>query len=153
MCQREYLISRIFKLLLVLLKRAYFPCIVVSHKCFTSILFFSASISLSLLRPFATSNRRGKLEPKCVPQLLLGSLLGTCQSARGQSLFFLSLVTTQEALTKVNWAQFPSRFFSNECRLLAFSLFSVCNTLRIHGSIAGSPAHLRFHQFNTGRTE
>ena len=34
MCQREYLISKIFKLLLVLLKRAYVPLIAVSHKCF-----------------------------------------------------------------------------------------------------------------------
>ena len=34
MCQREYLISRIFKLLLVLLKRAYFPRAAVSHKYF-----------------------------------------------------------------------------------------------------------------------
>ena len=31
MCQREYLISRIFKLLVVLLKRAYFPRIAVSN--------------------------------------------------------------------------------------------------------------------------
>ena len=34
MCQREYLISRIFKLVLALLKGAYFPRIAVSHKCF-----------------------------------------------------------------------------------------------------------------------
>ena len=34
MCQHEYVISRIFKLLLVLLKRAYFPRIAVSHKSF-----------------------------------------------------------------------------------------------------------------------
>ena len=34
MCQREYLISRIFKLLVVLLKRAYFLLVAVSHKCF-----------------------------------------------------------------------------------------------------------------------
>ena len=38
MCQREYLISKIFRLLLVLLKRAYFPRIAVSHKCFKSCL-------------------------------------------------------------------------------------------------------------------
>ena len=38
MCQREYLISRIFKLLLVLLKGAYFPRIAVSHKCFRVVL-------------------------------------------------------------------------------------------------------------------
>ena len=37
MCQREYLISRILKLLLVLSKRAYFPRIAVSHKCFSVI--------------------------------------------------------------------------------------------------------------------
>ena len=35
MCQREYLITRISQLLLVLLKRAYFPRIAVSHKCFS----------------------------------------------------------------------------------------------------------------------
>ena len=34
MCQGEYLISRIFTLLLVSLKRAYFPRFAVSHKCF-----------------------------------------------------------------------------------------------------------------------
>ena len=37
MCLREYLISRIFRLLLLLLKRAYFPCIAVSHKCLSVI--------------------------------------------------------------------------------------------------------------------
>lgn len=40
MCQREYLISRIFELLVVLLKRAYFPLITVSHKCFTVCTFY-----------------------------------------------------------------------------------------------------------------
>ena len=34
MFKREYLISRKFKSLTVLLKRAYFPRITVSHKCF-----------------------------------------------------------------------------------------------------------------------
>ena len=34
MCQRVYLLSRIFDLLFVVLKRAYFPRIAVSHKCF-----------------------------------------------------------------------------------------------------------------------
>ena len=52
---------------------------------FYSILF---CVNLSLLRPFATSNRRGKLEPKCVPQLLPVLLLATRQSAIGQFLFF-----------------------------------------------------------------
>ena len=37
---------------------------------------------------------KGKLEPKCVPQLLLGSLLLTRQSAIAH--FFLSLVTVPE---------------------------------------------------------
>ena len=67
---------------------------------FYSILF--CVNSPSLLRPFATSNRRGKLDPKCVPQLLSVLLLGTRQSAIGQFLFFLSLITVQEVFTKLN---------------------------------------------------
>ena len=55
MCQCEYLISRIIKLLLVLLKRAYFPRIAVSHKCFivSGILFSSepTCLTFSLATP------------------------------------------------------------------------------------------------------
>ena len=46
---------------------------------------------------------------KCVPQLFLGSLLGTRRSAIGQ-FFPLRSVTTPEVFAKINWAQFPSRF-------------------------------------------
>ena len=50
-CECEYLISRIIKLLLVLLKRAYFPSIAVSHKCFmvSGILFSSEPTCLTFL--------------------------------------------------------------------------------------------------------
>ena len=71
--------------------------------------------------PFATlettkkQNKRKKqakkkLEPKCVPQFILGSLLGTRQSAVGQ-FFFLSLVTVPEVFMKVKSAKFSSFFF------------------------------------------
>ena len=42
--------------------------------------------------PFTTLETTRELEPKCVPQLFLGLLLGTHQSAIGQ-FFFQSLVT------------------------------------------------------------
>ena len=51
-----------------------------------------------------------KLEPKCVPQFILGSLLGTRQSAVGQ-FFSLSLVTVPEVFMKVKSAKFSSFFF------------------------------------------
>ena len=50
---------------------------------------------------------RRELEPKCVPQLLLGSLLGTRRSAIGQ--FFSLSLAVPEVFAKVNSAQFPSR--------------------------------------------
>ena len=50
---------------------------------------------------------RKELEPKCVPQLCLGSLLVRRQSAIGQ-FFSLSQVT----IPKVNLAQFTSHFIS-----------------------------------------
>ena len=63
MCQREYLISRIFRLLLVLLKRAYFPRIAVSHKVFQNLSqnsIFEARTSLQKRRtdPNKESNQQ-----------------------------------------------------------------------------------------------
>ena len=46
------------------------------------------------------------MEPKCVPQVFLGRLLGTRRSAIGQ-FFSLSLVTVPDVFAKVNSAQFP----------------------------------------------
>ena len=46
-----------------------------------------------------------ELEPKCLPQLFLGSLLVTRRSAIGQ-FFFLSLVTVPEVFAWVNSARF-----------------------------------------------
>ena len=46
------------------------------------------------------------MEPKCIPQLFLGWLLGTRWSAIGQ-FFSLSLVTVPEVFAKENSAQFP----------------------------------------------
>ena len=65
--------------------------------------------------PFATlettkKKQTNKLEPKCVPQLFLRSLLGTRQSAVGQ-FFSLSLVTVPEVFMKVKSAKFSSCFF------------------------------------------
>ena len=51
---------------------------------------------------FATLETRRELEPKCVPQLFLGSLLETRQSAIGH--FPPSLVTVPEVFAKVNLA-------------------------------------------------
>ena len=55
MCQREYLISRIFKLLLVLLKGAYFPRIAVSHKCFRVVLMEARPGEIRGPRPLVTA--------------------------------------------------------------------------------------------------
>ena len=46
------------------------------------------------------------MEPKCVSQLFLGSLLGKCRSTIGH--FFPSLVTVPEVFAKVYSAQFSS---------------------------------------------
>ena len=64
-----------------------------------------------LLYSFATLEMRGELEPKYIPQLLLGSLLGEHRSAIGQ-FFPLSLVTVPEVFAEVYSVQFPSRFNS-----------------------------------------
>ena len=57
-----------------------------------------------------TNKQTNKLEPKCVPQLFLRSLLGTRESAVGQ-FFSLSLVTVPEVFMKVKSAKFSSCFF------------------------------------------
>ena len=46
-----------------------------------------------------------ELEPKCVPQLCLGLLLGTRRSAIGQ-VFFLSVVTVPEVFAKLTRLSF-----------------------------------------------
>ena len=43
-----------------------------------------------------------------MPQVFLGSLLGTCRSAIGRFFFALALVTVPEVFAKVNSAQFSS---------------------------------------------
>ena len=65
--------------------------------------------------PFAIRHFRSEkeMEPKCVPQLFRGSLLGTRRSAIGQ-FFSVSLVTVPEVFAKVNSPQFLSHFSS--CR-------------------------------------
>ena len=55
-----------------------------------------------LIRQFINDR---KLEPRCVPQLFLGWLLGTRQWAIGQ-LVFLTLITVPDVFAKVNSAQF-----------------------------------------------
>ena len=49
---------------------------------------------------FTTLETRGELEPKYVPQLLLGSLLGTRQSAMA-NVFPRSLKPSQKSLRKL----------------------------------------------------
>ena len=69
-----------------------------------------------------TLEARRELEPKCVPQLFLGSLLETCQSAIGQ-LFYLSIVTVPEVF--VNAAQLSSisaNLFDENCANSTHSL-------------------------------
>ena len=64
------------------------------------------------LRKFSYSSleMRRNLEPKCIPQLFLGSLVETRRSAIGQ-FFSLSLVTVPEVFAKVNSVQFVSLSF------------------------------------------
>ena len=69
----------------------------------------SAGRELYDISEFATLETKRELEPKCVPQLFPGSLLGMRRSAIGQ-FFFLSLVTIPEVFAKVNSAQFPCLF-------------------------------------------
>ena len=52
-------------------------------------------------RSLATSETRRELEPTCVLQLFLGSLLGAQGTAVGQ-LLFPSLITVQESLLLVS---------------------------------------------------
>ena len=54
---------------------------------------------------FATWKTRRELEPKCVPQKLLGSLLGTRRSVIGQ-FFPLALTTFPEVFAKVSLPNF-----------------------------------------------
>ena len=54
----------------------------------------------------ATLEGRKELQPKCVPHLFLGRLLGTSRLR----LFSLSIVTVPEVFSKLYSAQTPSRF-------------------------------------------
>ena len=65
MCQREYLISRIFKLLLVLLKRAYIPRIAVSHKC-----FMVSGILVANLRVLLFTCDAGRRRGRCIAEFV-----------------------------------------------------------------------------------
>ena len=56
---------------------------------------------------FATLETRGEMEPRCAPQLFLGSLLATRRSAIGQFLLF-PLAIVPEAFAKADSSQFPS---------------------------------------------
>ena len=56
---------------------------------------------------FATVETKKELEPTYVPQLFLGSLLGSCRSAIGQ-LFFPSLATVPEVFANVSLVRSPS---------------------------------------------
>ena len=67
---------------------------------------------LSLLL-FVTLETKRELEPKCLPQLFLGSLLETRRSAIGQFLC-LSLLTVPEVFAKIYSTQFTSRLLSDQ---------------------------------------
>ena len=58
-----------------------------------------------------------ELEPKCLPQLFVGLLLGTHQSAIGH--FSLSPVTFPDVFAKVRSIQSPSSFMSDKFRRYA----------------------------------
>ena len=62
---------------------------------------------------FGHLETRGGLEPKCVAQLIMGSLLGTRRSAIGQ--YFPALVTFREVFGEVNFSQFHSRMVTGVC--------------------------------------
>ena len=64
-----------------------------------------------LLLKFDTQVTKRELDPKCVPQLLLGSSLGARRSAIGQ-FFSMSPVTVPEILAEVSSPQFFSRYLS-----------------------------------------
>ena len=66
--------------------------------------------SISVIK-FATLKTRGKLEPKCVPQLVLGLLLGTRRSAIGfyPTFYFVKLFYTSSDTDQCASSQ------SNEC--------------------------------------
>ena len=64
---------------------------------------------------FTTWEMRRGLEPKCISQVFMGSLLGKCWSAICQC-FFMSLVRVPEVFAKVNSAQIPSPFKVGSCR-------------------------------------
>ena len=70
-----------------------------------------------------------ELEPKYVPQLFLGLLLVTCQSAIGQFFFCLSPVTVPEVFAEVNSVQSPSRFHTGEWKPRDMSTFPFCSTV------------------------
>ena len=76
------------------------------------------SVTLHLL--FATLERRKELEPKCVPQLILGSLLRTCGSAIGQ--FFPS-----------PWKQ-PQKSLRKWTRPISLLVSEVANQYYINGN-------------------
>ena len=80
------------------------------------------SVTLHLL--FATLERRQELEPKCVPKLILGSLLRTCRSAIGQ--FFPSPGNSPRSLCESELGPLP--FWFQKWRISITSMAIVlCN--------------------------
>ena len=68
----------------------------------------AACKSFTLSAPVRHLRNEKGLEPKCVPQMFLGLLLGTRRSAIGQ--FFPVPSNRSKVFAKVNLAQLPSRF-------------------------------------------
>ena len=78
-------------------------------KSFPAVIEHTIQWARDKVKLFATLETRRGLELKCVPQLFLGSLLGTRRIY--WPLFFpLLSATTPEVFAKINSAQFPSRF-------------------------------------------
>ena len=74
------------------------------------VFMFNATDFVKFDSEFATLETRRELEPKCVPKLFMGSLLGIVRSAIGQfPPLPPSLATVPEVFAKVNSSQFPFR--------------------------------------------
>ena len=80
------------------------------------------SFIYSPITQFATLETRRELVPKCVPQLILGSLQGTRWSAIGQVVSRFSLVPRAFPLKK-NRAARPTQFFKGKAMGTRFVSF------------------------------
>ena len=81
---------------------------------------------------FATLETSGELEPKCVPQVLLGSLLGTWRSL-AVSYWPLFVVLSYKHSQK-SWRKFSRPSFRLSCKVANLHLLYVCYTPKARSS-------------------